>query len=181
MKILATSFVIALAAATICGEAAAADCGVGNLGYNSFEGYLSQGTGLDKHFGPGVGYPASSGDYFQRYLKPQDWGQYRLWNGSSRRRIWSLHLWRQGAYPSGNVRSAARRLSRCASAFYQDRKGQHQSSAPVQHPGNPAGDGHIGGIQQCGPGRKMPYLPAFRIQLPRPRRSEECESAYRLR
>jgi len=55
--------------------AAAADAPIGNLGYNSYEGYLSRGKGLNKYFGPGVGYPAEvGGDYMRRYVPSDQWG-----------------------------------------------------------------------------------------------------------
>jgi hypothetical protein len=54
---------------------------VGNLGYNSYEGYLSRGAGLKSYFGPGVGYPAETGDYFRRYIAPGEWGRYGYGTG----------------------------------------------------------------------------------------------------
>lgn len=61
--------------------AVASDAQVGNLGYNSFEGYLSGGYGLHSYFGPGVGYPANTGDYFRRYVPSGDWGIYGYGTG----------------------------------------------------------------------------------------------------
>ncbi|MGI6295394.1 MAG: hypothetical protein ACOX3G_04840 [Armatimonadota bacterium] len=65
--------------------AAAASEPIGNLGYNSYEGYYSQGRGLNRYFGPGVGYPSGYGssvgspygagaDFFHRYIPPEKWG-----------------------------------------------------------------------------------------------------------
>ena len=55
---------------------------VGNLGYNSYEGFLTKGAGLQKYFGPGVGYPADvGGDYFYRYMPPREWGTYGYGTG----------------------------------------------------------------------------------------------------
>lgn len=62
----------------------------GNLGYNSYEGYISGGHGLSSHFGPGVGYGTPSGafgnyqnagDYFRRYMPPGQWGTYGYGTG----------------------------------------------------------------------------------------------------
>ncbi len=69
-----------IAVALACGVAAA-DQQVGNLGYNSYEGYLTGGMGLHKWFGPGVGYPAESGDSFRRYVPPEDWGRFGYGTG----------------------------------------------------------------------------------------------------
>lgn len=69
-------FIIASITAAL-GTGAYAQCAppTGNLGYNSYEGFLSKGSGLEKRFGPGVGYPSQiGGDYFYRYLNPRDWG-----------------------------------------------------------------------------------------------------------
>lgn len=53
----------------------AANAPIGNLGYNSYEGYYSQGHGLNKNFGPGVGYPAEVvGDFMRRYVPAEQWG-----------------------------------------------------------------------------------------------------------
>ena len=54
---------------------------VGNLGYNAYEGALTGGTGLEKRFGPGVGYPTNNADFFHRYLPPEDWGKYGYGTG----------------------------------------------------------------------------------------------------
>lgn len=63
---------------------------VGNLGYNSYEGYLSKGLGLNHYFGPGVGYGVPSGtfgdyqfggDYFRRYIPPEQWGRFGYGTG----------------------------------------------------------------------------------------------------
>jgi hypothetical protein len=72
-------------------NAALADnCRIGNLGYNSYEGYLSNGNGLSNHFGPGVGYSVPSGsfgdymnagDYFRRYIPRDQWGTYGYGTG----------------------------------------------------------------------------------------------------
>ncbi len=56
----------------------------GNLGYNSFEGYLSGGSGLNKYFGPGPGYPSDSnenGDFFHRYVPADQWGRFGYGTG----------------------------------------------------------------------------------------------------
>lgn len=58
-----------------------ANAEVGNLGYNSFESYLSGGTGQHRYFGPGVGYPSESGSYFRRYIPPESWGRYGYGTG----------------------------------------------------------------------------------------------------
>lgn len=67
-----------------------AEC-TGNLGYNSYDGYLSQGAGLNHYFGPGVGYPMpdtknglypnAGGDYYRRYIPPQQWGKFGYGTG----------------------------------------------------------------------------------------------------
>lgn len=55
---------------------------VGNNGYNSYEGYLTDGTGLNRYFEPGTGYPAEAGgDYFQRYIPPEEWGKFGYGTG----------------------------------------------------------------------------------------------------
>jgi len=61
----------------VCAQASvvAKECGIGNLGYNSYEGYVAGGAPLAKRMGPGVGYPSPSGDVFHRYLPPRQWGQ----------------------------------------------------------------------------------------------------------
>jgi hypothetical protein len=64
------------------GAAAADNTPVGNLGYNSYEGYLSKGAPLEKYFGPGVGYPTDvGGDYFRRYYSPNQWNRYGYGTG----------------------------------------------------------------------------------------------------
>jgi hypothetical protein len=69
---------IALLAITAAGD----DCGIGNLGYNSYEGALSKGAGLNKYFGPGVGYPAEvGGDFMRRYVPSGEWGQFGYGTG----------------------------------------------------------------------------------------------------
>lgn len=63
----------------------AAHAQAGNLGYNSYEGYISGGVGPNNYFGPGVGYGTPSGafgdyhnagDYFRRYVPPEQWGKF---------------------------------------------------------------------------------------------------------
>ena len=76
-------FLIALVTAAFA-TSALAQCApqVGNLGYNSYEGYLTKGAGLQKYFGPGVGYPADvGGDYFYRYMPPREWGRWGYGTG----------------------------------------------------------------------------------------------------
>ena len=66
------------------GLSALAECApqTGNLGYNSYEGFLTKGAGLQKYFGPGVGYPGDiGGDYFYRYLPPNQWGRWGYGTG----------------------------------------------------------------------------------------------------
>jgi len=69
-----------------------ADCErTGNLGYNSYEGYLSGGAGLNHYFGSGPGYPMpdnkyglysnAGGDYFRRYIPPEQWGRFGYGTG----------------------------------------------------------------------------------------------------
>jgi len=70
-----------MTAAVVCGAVFAEDQKVGNLGYNSYEGALSKGKGLDKTFGPGVGYPSESGDQFRRYIPQNEWGRYGYGTG----------------------------------------------------------------------------------------------------
>lgn len=73
-----------LLVAALTGSACAADQAsqVGNLGYNSYEGYLSKGQGLEKFWGPGVGYPTDAGgDFFRRYYEPKDWGRFGYGTG----------------------------------------------------------------------------------------------------
>lgn len=82
----AVPFLTLIIGASLCGSAMAGSCQVGNLGYNSYEGYLSRGKGLQKRFGPGVGYPTGNpnsnsagfstgdGDYFRRYIPQSQWG-----------------------------------------------------------------------------------------------------------
>jgi len=65
----------ALLALTVASVGAADDGCVGNLGYNSYESYMSGGVGLNKYFGPGPGYPTNTGDYFRRYIPPDQWGK----------------------------------------------------------------------------------------------------------
>lgn len=83
MKGLAISVLtfIALAGLYISSAADETQSQPGNLGYNSYEGYLSQGAGLKSYFGPGVGYPAETGDYFRRYIAPREWGRYGYGTG----------------------------------------------------------------------------------------------------
>jgi len=47
-----------------------------NLGYNSYQGYMTGGLGPHNFFGPGVGYPTGTGDYFRRYIPASEWGQF---------------------------------------------------------------------------------------------------------
>lgn len=72
---------LGIAVLAIGGQAVYAQAG--NLGYNSYEGYVSGGNGPNNYFGPGVGYGTPSGafgdyqnagDYFRRYVPPDQWG-----------------------------------------------------------------------------------------------------------
>jgi hypothetical protein len=81
VRCLAVSVLTLISVSAIAGLAAAQGTQPNNLGYNSYEGYLSQGTGLNRYFGPGVGYPAQTGDYFRRYVPPGQWGQYGFGTG----------------------------------------------------------------------------------------------------
>ena len=67
--------------ALACGLALTQSSSIGNLGYNSYEGYLSGGSGLNNYFGPGVGYPSESGDFFRRYFPPEQWGRFGYGTG----------------------------------------------------------------------------------------------------
>jgi hypothetical protein len=80
VSVLTLSTILALGVAAL-----AANAPIGNLGYNSYEGYYSQGHGLNKYFGPGVGYPSgngdsigspygASGDFMRRYVPSEQWG-----------------------------------------------------------------------------------------------------------
>ncbi len=78
------SFLTCIAVLLVCGAAATDDCKPtfgGNLGYNSYEGYMSRGQGLRHYFGPGVGYQNDSGDQFRRYFPREDWGKYGYGTG----------------------------------------------------------------------------------------------------
>lgn len=77
----ATLVLTLLAITALSNWAVADNCEVGNLGYNSYEGYLSNGQGLNKWFGPGVGYESRSADYFRRYVPPEQWGQFGYGTG----------------------------------------------------------------------------------------------------
>lgn len=77
--------VLTLIAIFAIGAVVGAGSPIGNLGYNSYEGAYSQGKGLHKYFGPGVGYPSGygnstgspygpNGDYMRRYVPPEKWG-----------------------------------------------------------------------------------------------------------
>lgn len=81
VRVIVISVLTAIAAAALAGAAAAQMTQPGNLGYNSYEGYLSDGAGLNRYYGPGVGYPAQTGDYFNRYVPPKEWGQYGYGTG----------------------------------------------------------------------------------------------------
>lgn len=80
--VLKTLTLLTAVAAIAIGAVSAGDTPVGNLGYNSYEGYLSKGAPLEKYFGPGVGYPTGvGGDYFRRYYSPNQWGRYGYGTG----------------------------------------------------------------------------------------------------
>lgn len=71
-----------IAAALILGAAMSGTAQTGNLGYNSYEGYLTGGAGPNNYFGPGVGYPTQGGgDYYQRYIPPGEWGRFGYGTG----------------------------------------------------------------------------------------------------
>lgn len=64
--------------------------GAQNLGYNSYEGYYSRGSGMPSYFGPGVGYPGpqsngypatGDGDAFRKYIPADKWGQFGYGTG----------------------------------------------------------------------------------------------------
>jgi len=76
VSVVRVSVLTLFAAAVACGLVFADSPRIGNLGYNSFEGYLSKGAGLHNYFGPGVGYQTNNGDYFRRYIPAHQWGQY---------------------------------------------------------------------------------------------------------
>lgn len=74
--------VLTLISVLVLGAAAVADQPIGNLGYNSYNGYVSQGSGMPKYFGPGVGYPAEvGGDFMRRYIPSGKWGQFGYGTG----------------------------------------------------------------------------------------------------
>lgn len=81
MKALWISVLTLIVSAIVCSAAISQSSQVGNQGYNSYEGYLSGGQGLNKNFGPGVGYPAETGDYFRRYIPSGEWGKYGYGTG----------------------------------------------------------------------------------------------------
>lgn len=72
-----TMIIAALAAIAVHAQTST----IGNLGYNSYEGYMTGGLGQHHYFGPGVGYPAESGDYFRRYFPPEQWGRFGYGTG----------------------------------------------------------------------------------------------------
>ena len=78
---LRTALLTGMVVAVACGAALADECQVGNLGYNSYEGALSKGEGLDKSFGPGVGYQSDNGDQFRRYIPADEWGRFGYGTG----------------------------------------------------------------------------------------------------
>lgn len=81
MTVLRISVLTIVVSAAVSIAAIAGTSQAGNLGYNSVEGYMSGGNGLNKNFGPGVGYPAETGDYMRRYLPASEWGQYGYGTG----------------------------------------------------------------------------------------------------
>ncbi|MCX6344650.1 MAG: hypothetical protein NT018_06215 [Armatimonadetes bacterium] len=85
-----TATVLALLILTAVSADGSVMCGPGNLGYNSYNGYLTRGAGLKNYFGPGVGYGVPSGtfgdyqnagDYFRRYVPPGQWGRFGYGTG----------------------------------------------------------------------------------------------------
>lgn len=104
--------VLTLIALLALGAAVTADQCVGNLGYNSYEGYVSKGAGLNKYFGPGVGYPAGggnfgypygvSGDFMRKYVPAGQWGQLGYGTGHLGEG-WGPYIFsnRQGSSPPG--------------------------------------------------------------------------------
>lgn len=103
--------VLTLIAITAIG--AAANQSIGNLGYNSYEGYVSGGVGLHKYFGPGVGYPGGfdgpagnpygvGGDYMRKYVPADQWGKMGYGTGHLGEG-WGPYIYsnRDGASPPG--------------------------------------------------------------------------------
>ncbi|MCE5197444.1 MAG: hypothetical protein ABFD54_03665 [Armatimonadota bacterium] len=87
MKLTLTVLTMVTALA-LCGAAFAQQSQTGNLGYNSYEGYQSRGTGTNRYFGSGVGYPSGMGyagevgaDYYHRYIPSNQWGIYGYGTG----------------------------------------------------------------------------------------------------
>ncbi len=78
LRVLAITLFIILAISGL----EASDCQqTGNLGYNSYEGFISNGRGLNRYFGPGVGYDTGPNTYFPRYFTPQEWGRFGYGTG----------------------------------------------------------------------------------------------------
>lgn len=77
------TIILAIAVAAISvSVVAAGNAPVGNLGYNSYEGYLTKGAPQVRYWGPGVGYPTQAGgDYFRRYYSPNQWNKYGFGTG----------------------------------------------------------------------------------------------------
>lgn len=75
--------VLTVIAIVLVGAAAYAEAPpVGNLGYNSYQSYMSGGGSLQNFWGPGVGYPSEgSGEYYRRYMPAKAWGRYGYGTG----------------------------------------------------------------------------------------------------
>lgn len=100
MRILYVWFLALIAAVAMSAAPAAAE--IGNLGYNSYEGFMTGGTGLNRHFGPGVGYPSENGDYFHRYIPADKWGKLGYGTGHLGQG-WGPYIFapREGSSPPG--------------------------------------------------------------------------------
>lgn len=63
---------------------ASAQSSAGNLGYNSYEGYMTGGYPYSDWTYGGTGYPTpgdNPGDFYHRYIPPEQWGQYGYGTG----------------------------------------------------------------------------------------------------
>lgn len=106
-------YVVSVLTLIVLLAAIAAGAETGNLGYNSYEGYMSGGRGLKPYFGPGVGYPSGggdsfgspygvSGDYMRKYVPPEAWGSMGYGTGHLGQG-WGPYIWgnREGPSPPG--------------------------------------------------------------------------------
>lgn len=107
------AYVVSVLTLILLFAAIAAGAQTGNLGYNSYEGYMSGGRGLKPYFGPGVGYPSGngdsfgspygvSGDYMRKYVPPEAWGSMGYGTGHLGQG-WGPYIWgnREGPSPPG--------------------------------------------------------------------------------